>query len=91
MGTGVAGDVNAADVRRWARAAGLDVADRGRLSPRLVNDYLKARNGGAARSAAVDAPVPASSRVADRQSRADGGAVRTVHAKPRWDWNRPGR
>lgn len=34
--------VTAADIRTWARAEGLAVGDRGRLSPDLIDAYVKA-------------------------------------------------
>ena len=56
-----------ADVRRWAKEHGLEVAARGRLAPHVLLAYEEAQ------SAALDVPRP---------------AVRTVSAKPTWDWAR---
>jgi hypothetical protein len=78
-------DVNAADVRRWAREAGLKVGDRGRLSPQLMNDYLVAH--GAAQGEAASRLLPGTT-TANRPRPVGAGSTRTVRAKTRWDWNR---
>lgn len=65
-----------ADIRKWARVAGLVVGDRGRLSPDIVAAYNDAHAGAPAASTAVAAAGTGAS------------PCMTVRAKQHWDWAR---
>lgn len=75
-----------AEIRQWARAGGLPVGDRGRLSPDLVAAYQRralvsdasAVGGSRPQPVTPDPPGPVSALA----------AVRVVRAKERWDWQR---
>jgi hypothetical protein len=70
-----------ADIRTWAKSAGLAVGDRGRLSPDIVAAYNDAHSTAAASAASI---------AAARQEQPDTttSAGRTVRAKQHWDWAR---
>lgn len=51
------GELDVADVRRWAAVYGIDVSARGRLPARVVASYLAA-DGGPPLPSAVEPPVP---------------------------------
>ncbi len=68
-----------ADIHRWARAAGLAVGDRGRLSPDVITAYNNAHTEAPAYAAAV-----ATAR--QEQPRTNASPGRTVRAKQHWDW-----
>jgi hypothetical protein len=70
-----------ADIRKWARAAGLVVGDRGRLSPDIVAAYADAHAVAPAAAAAV-------ATASQEQAGIDGSPRRTVRAKEHWDWAR---
>jgi hypothetical protein len=70
-----------ADIRKWARAAGLVVGDRGRLSPDIVAAYNDAHAVAPAAAAAV-------ATASQEQPRIDAPPRRTVRAKQHWDWAR---
>jgi hypothetical protein len=70
-----------ADIRRWARAAGLAVGDRGRLSPDVIAAYNDAQAEAPASSAALATARP-------EPPRTNASPGRTVRAKQHWDWAR---
>jgi hypothetical protein len=70
-----------ADIRKWARAAGLVVGDRGRLSPDIVAAYNDAHAVAPAAAAAV-------ATASQDQPGTDASPRRTVRAKQHWDWAR---
>ncbi len=70
-----------ADIRDWARAAGLTVGERGRLSPEIIAAYHAAH--------AEQSPSPATAADHQQQQAATvAGPHRTVRAKQHWDWAR---
>lgn len=75
------------DIRAWARGAGLEVGDRGRLSPAVLDAYNKAHGGSPVKVAAKKAPAKrapakkapakrAASKATARKSPAKKSAVR---------------
>jgi hypothetical protein len=80
----------AKQVRDWARAAGLDVGTRGRLSPRLFAEYQAAhppdspvlRAGGAAAAGPSPASVVPAGRRSSAGSSGCGGHGTVVRASP---------
>ncbi len=66
-----------ADIRNWAKSAGLAVGDRGRLSPDIVAAYNDAHSIAAASAASIAAP--------QQQPETTTSAGRTVRAKQHWD------
>jgi hypothetical protein len=70
-----------ADIRKWAKRAGLAVGDRGRLSPDIVAAYNDAH------TVAPDAPTRVTT-VRQDQPGMNASSRRTVRAKQHWDWAR---
>lgn len=71
----------ASAVRAWARAQGLPVGDRGRLSPDLVDAYLAEQ--GAPAPAPNAPPAPAARPTSERWGTVSGT---TVRARGPWNW-----
>lgn len=67
-----------ATIRSWAQAAGLDVAERGRLKPEILSAYAKA-NGGAVEPKGVPAKRAATTRSAASKVPARKSAAKTAH------------
>lgn len=70
-----------ADIRKWAKGTGLEVGDRGRLSPDIVVAYNNAH-----RMAPASARSVAAARTEQPSTKAT--SPRTVRAKEHWDWAR---
>jgi len=81
------------DVRQWARSQGLEVGERGRLSPDLLAAYSKAHGGASVKPAAKKAPAkkraaakkaPAKKKAAVRKAPAKKAAQRSAPQESRF-------
>ena len=67
------------DVRQWARQKGLDVGERGRLSPEVLAAYSKA-HGGVTVAPAAATKRPAAKKTAAKKTAAKKAATKTAAA-----------
>jgi hypothetical protein len=69
---------NSSDVRQWARQNGLEVGERGRLSPDVLEAYAKAHGGAVPVKAAAKRPAKNAAKKTARTTTARKAAASTA-------------